>query len=78
MRLLHTKNLQLAEFQGQNTPPYAILSHTWAEEEVLFRDVQEGVAETRRGWAKVTGACTVAFQDGFEYIVCRLPLALPR
>ncbi|KAL2172955.1 uncharacterized protein P884DRAFT_281430 [Thermothelomyces heterothallicus CBS 202.75] len=38
MRLLHTTKLSLVEFHSQGIlpsaiPPYAILSHTWAEEE---------------------------------------------
>jgi hypothetical protein len=69
MRLLRTDKLQLVEFLGGDLPPYAILSHTWAEEEVTFQDVQQGVAQTRQGHAKVAGACAVAIQDGFKYIV---------
>ncbi len=71
MRLLHTKKLHLVEFQGQDIPPYAILSHTWAKKEVSFQDVQQGLAKSRRGYEKLTGACALAIQDGFEYIVCR-------
>ncbi|KAJ4292903.1 hypothetical protein N0V88_005563 [Collariella sp. IMI 366227] len=33
MRLLRTNKLELVEFQGSDIPPYAILSHTWGEEE---------------------------------------------
>ena len=78
MRLLHTTKLQLVEFQGQRIlpsaiPPYAILSHTWAKEEVSFQDVQQGLAQSRQGYDKVAGACALAVQDGFEYIVCRCP-----
>ncbi len=76
MRLLHTTKLELVEFVGEDIPPYAILSHTWAEEEVLFQDVQQGVAQSRRGYEKVAGACALAVEDGFEYIVI-MPLSLP-
>ncbi|KAK3369299.1 heterokaryon incompatibility protein-domain-containing protein, partial [Lasiosphaeria ovina] len=73
MRLLHTTELRLVEFQGQRIlppaiPPYAILSHTWAEEEVSFQDIQQGLAQSRRGFEKVAGACAQAVQDGFEYL----------
>ena len=50
-------------------PPYAILSHTWADKEVSFQDVQQGLAQSRRGYEKVANACALAAEDGFEYIV---------
>jgi hypothetical protein len=76
MRLLRTDKLQLVEFLGRDIPPYAILSHTWAEKEVSLQDVQQGLAHTRRGYDKVAGACALAIQDGFDYIV-RLWLSNP-
>ena len=38
MRLLNTSTLELQEFNSDETPKYAILSHTWGpkEEEVLY------------------------------------------
>jgi hypothetical protein len=36
MWLLNTENLELENFVGIATPPYAILSHTWGVEEVSF------------------------------------------
>ncbi|KAK4188581.1 HET-domain-containing protein [Podospora australis] len=68
MRLLHTKRLELKEFFGRSAPPYAILSHTWAEDEVLFQHMQQGSAASRYGYRKVLGACAQAVKDGFEYI----------
>jgi len=42
MRLLHVKTLKLEYFQDVDVAPnYAILSHRWEDEEVLFEDVQE-------------------------------------
>jgi hypothetical protein len=73
MRLLRTDKLQLVEFLGEDIPPYAILSHTWAEEEVSLQDVQQGLAQSRRGYDKVAGACALAIQDGFDYIVAIQP-----
>ncbi|TPX13512.1 uncharacterized protein E0L32_005983 [Thyridium curvatum] len=37
MRLINTKTLRLSEFFGDAVPEYAILSHTWGDEEVDFR-----------------------------------------
>ncbi|CAN9217397.1 unnamed protein product [Alternaria alternata] len=38
MRLINCSTLQLEEFFGHNIPRYAILSHTWGDEEVSFAD----------------------------------------
>ncbi|KAI1174816.1 heterokaryon incompatibility protein-domain-containing protein [Nemania sp. FL0916] len=79
MRLLHTSKLTLETFMGVRVPPYAILSHTWGEGEVLFEDIQ-GASSKR--WAKIAGpkwkrkpggpkildAVKKAFDDRFEYI----------
>ncbi|KAF9457563.1 heterokaryon incompatibility protein-domain-containing protein [Collybia nuda] len=68
MRLLNSRRYKL-EYIVENPPPYAILSHTWGEEEVTFRDIAdlEG-AKNMRGFAKIVGACNLAAKDGFQYI----------
>lgn len=40
MRLLNARTLTFEEFPGDNKPKYAILSHTWGnnEDEVTFQD----------------------------------------
>lgn len=41
MRLLHVNEegyLEHTDFTGETTPPYAILSHRWCEEEITFDD----------------------------------------
>jgi hypothetical protein len=40
MRLLSASSLEIEEFMGHDVPQYAILSHTWGEEEVTFQDMQ--------------------------------------
>ncbi|KAK3386872.1 hypothetical protein B0H63DRAFT_508796 [Podospora didyma] len=40
MRLLDTSKIQVVEFHGDDVPPYAILSHCWADGEVLLADLQ--------------------------------------
>ncbi|KAK7468953.1 hypothetical protein VKT23_003452 [Stygiomarasmius scandens] len=70
MRLLHTTTLRLKEFSSC-VPPYAILSHTWEDDEVLFRDIQYAVPEmkTRKaGYRKIENACKRAHESGFDYI----------
>lgn len=42
MRLLNIENLKLESFtSSKSAPSYAILSHVWEEEEVIFSDIQE-------------------------------------
>ncbi|THU79477.1 HET-domain-containing protein [Dendrothele bispora CBS 962.96] len=50
-------------------PKYAILSHTWAKEEVTFQDIQNlDVAKNRAGWSKVEKACAYAHRFKFKWI----------
>lgn len=39
MRLLNSFTLEFHEFEFGSCPPYAILSHTWGGEEILYRDM---------------------------------------
>lgn len=67
MRLLNTTTLELVEFLG-NIPPYAILSHTWEEEEVLLADLQDMTrARTKKGFDKIVRSCAQAVRDGLEW-----------
>lgn len=69
MWLLETSTLQLQEFTAAEVPPYAILSHTWAEEEVSFHEFQELNEKIvrKRGFAKVHRFCQVAREHGYRY-----------
>lgn len=68
MRLINTTTLTLTEFFGANTPPYAILSHTWGPDEVSFQDFHNlSTARFRAGFAKIQGACTQALKDKLEW-----------
>ncbi|KAF7548012.1 hypothetical protein G7Z17_g7343 [Cylindrodendrum hubeiense] len=71
MRLLHIKTLQLHSFQNTNLPRYAILSHTWGDEEIIFDDVQNRPARSWRkkpSFSKLEGFCNKAHQNGYEYV----------
>ena len=69
MRLIHSTTLKLHEFVGNQTPPYAILSHTWSEEEVSLQELQSNSAEAieKKGFDKIRQCCRIAANDGFEY-----------
>ena len=69
MRLINAKTLELVEFVGRDLPPYAILSHTWREEEVTFLDWQDfRVAEKKKGFQKIRSACSRALDDGYSFV----------
>lgn len=70
MRLLDVKSLQLEEFVTQRAPKYAILSHTWEDEEISFKEMSDLPSEsrTKKGYKKIIATCRVALQDGYDYV----------
>jgi hypothetical protein len=69
MRLLHTRDLQVQNFASGKAPrKYAILSHTWDEEEVTLQDMEKGLAPTLKGYLKLRNSCQRATNDGYEWI----------
>ncbi|KAG7290115.1 hypothetical protein NEMBOFW57_000111 [Staphylotrichum longicolle] len=70
MRLVNTRSLQLEEFFfDSGRPTYAILSHTWEKEEVVFSDMADlDKARAKAGFAKLEGACSLAASQGYNYI----------
>jgi hypothetical protein len=68
MRLLHVDTRQLEEFFNDDIPPYAILSHTWDEEEVTFQDLDVESHKNKRGHAKIEGYCQQAKSDGLSWV----------
>ncbi|CAH0045600.1 unnamed protein product [Clonostachys solani] len=70
MRLINVKTLKLEEFLDYETPPYAILSHTWGSDhdELSFRDAETGIMDKSiSGWVKLDGCCRQAQQAGLGY-----------
>ncbi|GAW15568.1 hypothetical protein ANO14919_049820 [Xylariales sp. No.14919] len=67
MRLINVHTLVISEFHGNQIPRYAILSHTWGEEEVTLQDMREGIAASRKGYRKITACCKQACFDGLPY-----------
>ena len=67
MRLLSAETPILTEFVAE-TPPYAILSHTWGKGEVTFSDIHDlDKASGLQGFAKIKGCCEQAVADGYEW-----------
>ncbi|KAI0182374.1 hypothetical protein EV127DRAFT_378870 [Xylaria flabelliformis] len=71
MRLLNTKTLKLESFIGYRKPKYAILSHTWGHDEVLFEDIQSKSMEqwkNKAGAGKVLKSAEICAWHGIAYI----------
>jgi hypothetical protein len=72
MRLLKVEDdnkLSLVEFVGSDIPPYAILSHTWGadHEEVTYKDVVDGVGQSKVGYKKIRFCGKQAIKNGLHY-----------
>ncbi|KAI0542682.1 HET-domain-containing protein [Xylaria digitata] len=67
-KLLALELRQLQEFIGDGIPQYAILSHTWGEDEVLFQDLSDKKHKDKLGYAKIEGCCQQAIRDDFEFV----------
>ena len=67
MWLLNTRTKKLEYFVDEYQQKYAILSHTWADEEVSFCDVENGIASGKKGYEKILYTCSQALKDGLSY-----------
>lgn len=63
-----TGPFKVEEFKDEHVPRYAILSHTWDEEEVSFQDMSDGNAMRKKGYKKIHDCCSVARKEGFDYV----------
>ncbi|KAI1372825.1 heterokaryon incompatibility protein-domain-containing protein [Hypoxylon crocopeplum] len=69
MRLLHTQSLEFEVFVESEVPEYAILSHTWEQEEVEFQDMADiSEAKKKHGFKKIRRAASLAKSHGYTYI----------
>lgn len=70
MRLLFMTedgNVSYTEFTPTKIPPYAILSHTWGLEEVIFDDLLSGTARSKAGYRKILFCGQQAARDNLQY-----------
>ena len=68
MRLVNTSTLRLEEFHSANVPHYAILSHTWGEDEFVFPDWSRSDRQYSAGYEKVKSCCALAASEGWRYV----------
>ncbi|KAK7214881.1 hypothetical protein V2G26_002884 [Clonostachys chloroleuca] len=73
MRLLQRDdagNYSLTQYLAhKGAPPYAILSHTWGPDEVVFADIETTLRDWQHksGYEKIEFCANQARQDGLEY-----------
>ncbi|KAF9876916.1 HET domain-containing protein [Colletotrichum karsti] len=69
MRLLDAQTCELKEFFSPLIPPYAILSHTWDEEEIILQDLARPETITdKKGFQKIKKCCAQALIDGHDWV----------
>lgn len=69
MRLINATTFELEEFNTQNCPAYAILSHRWVHgEEVSFQDIKGAHRQWMPGWAKIQFCCRQAIKDNLSHV----------
>lgn len=69
MILIDTSTLRLCDVPEPQQSPYAILSHTWGDDEVSYRDfsnIEE--AKSKSGYAKIVRTCELAASRGIRYV----------
>lgn len=71
MRLLQRlpgNTFALTSFDDNNTPPYAILSHTWAaDQDITYHDFVQGTGTNKSGYDKTRFCGERAAADGLQY-----------
>lgn len=70
MRLLEIKapgQFSLVDVATHNPPPYAILSHTWTDQEVTYQDLISDAGEKKPGYEKIKFCGEQATRDGLRY-----------
>ncbi|KAH7176232.1 heterokaryon incompatibility protein-domain-containing protein [Dactylonectria macrodidyma] len=73
MWLINTSTLLLEPFYSDDTPAYAILSHTWEDSEVSFQEFAQASENwnvkiaSKAGYRKIVATCQQALKDGYCY-----------
>ncbi|KAI1859739.1 hypothetical protein JX265_010188 [Neoarthrinium moseri] len=74
MRLLNVFTRELEDYVSDAAPSYAILSHTWHDDEVTFQDMRDPEAREgegtrgKKGYAKIEECCRQAVKDGYGWV----------
>lgn len=70
MRLVNIRTFKLEQFfKAAQTPPYAILSHTWGDDEVTLQHFHnESFRSSKKGFSKIRSACQEAHCKGLDWL----------
>ncbi|OLN95731.1 Vegetative incompatibility protein HET-E-1-like protein 4 [Colletotrichum chlorophyti] len=70
MRLVTSKTLRMEEFFENATPDYAVLSHTWGDEETSLQEFLQPTIDTKikSGFQKIERTCKKALEYGYNYV----------
>ena len=68
MRLINTSSFEILEFNPPKIPRYAILSHTWTDDEFIFSDRNNPDRRSSNGFKKISGCCTLAAAEGWQFL----------
>lgn len=60
----------MVEFVQRQVPSYAILSHTWEDDEITFQEMTSlhPSLKQRKSWSKITATCALALQQNLEFV----------
>jgi hypothetical protein len=68
LKRLPNGEFKLISFNDDHLPPYAILSHTWTEDqEVTYNELVSGTGKDKTGYAKIRFCGERAFQDNLHH-----------
>lgn len=69
MRLPRTADPRFEDFEDEETPPYAILSHRWLQrrEEVTYQEMANDPDTSKAGYKKIVNFVKKTKSQGFEY-----------
>lgn len=70
MRLINTTTLKQRDIFDSQVPdhPYAILSHTWGDDEVSLQEFLACEGRDRHGWSKIDDCCRLAKEKRLQWI----------
>nr|OQO22928.1 hypothetical protein B0A51_12462 [Rachicladosporium sp. CCFEE 5018] len=70
MWLINTTSGVLTEFDNEDPPIYAILSHRWGakEQEQTFKEYRKGLKQDTSGHYKILKLREIALADGYEWV----------
>lgn len=68
MRLIDAHTLELKDFMPADIKPYAILSHTWGDDEPTLQEFMNGTAAERDGYTKIIKCAEQARKNQYGWI----------